>query len=144
MALVEQREAYRFPTNLEADCRMSGRTWPTRLRNVSTAGCMIAIPEEGLSDGWMMRLWIPGLPVLDAEIVWQRSGHAGLQFLVARQPTALEQLGFRLPEPRQSPRAEPVAELGGLHARLVKRAPPDEGLRAGTAGEVRSSMQTVA
>lgn len=148
MALVEQREAYRFPTNLEADCRMSGRTWPARLRNVSTTGCMLAIPEEGLPDGWMMRLWIAGLPVIDAEIVWQHRGHAGLHFLVALHPTALEHLGFRLPEPRQPLRADPAPaaelELGGLHARLIKRAPPDEGLRMGSGAEVRSSVQTLA
>jgi len=53
-------------------------------------------------------------------------------------------LGFRLPEPRQPVQAYPVHELGGLHARLVKRAPPDEGLRAGNGAEVRSSVQTLA
>lgn len=144
MALVEQREAFRFPTNLDADCRMSGRTWRTRLCNVSTTGCMLATPEEGLPEGWMMRLWISGLPVIDAEIVWRHRGHAGLNFLVALHPTALEHLGFRLPEPRRPLEADAVPELGGLHARLVKRAQPDEGLRAGTSGEVRSSMQTLA
>jgi hypothetical protein len=144
MGLVEQREAFRFPTNLQADCRMSGRTWPARLCNVSTTGCMLACPEEGLPDGWMMRLWIPGLPVIDAEIVWQHRGYAGLHFLVALHPTALEHLGFRLPEPRPAPLPSLPAEPGGLHARLVKRAPPDEGLRVGTGVEVRSSVQTLA
>jgi hypothetical protein len=144
MGLVEQRAAFRFPTNLEAECRMAGRTWPSRLCNVSTTGCMLACPEEGLPDGWMMRLRVHGLPVIDAEIVWQHRGHAGLHFLVALHPTALEHLGFRLPEPRQPPQPDPAPELGGLHARLVKRAQPDEGIRAATGAEVRGSLQTLA
>jgi hypothetical protein len=144
MKPMEQREAYRFPTNLDADCRMSGRTWRTRLCNVSTTGCMLATPEEGLPEGWMMRLWIPGLPVIDAEIVWHHRGHAGLHFLVALHPTALAHLGFRRPEPRRPAEADAATELGGLHAWLVKRALPDEGLRAGTSDEVRSSIQTLA
>ena len=144
MGLVEQRAAFRFPTNLEADCRMSGRSWRTRLCNVSTTGCMLACPEEGLPEGWMMRLWLPGLQAIDAEIVWQHRGHAGLHFLVALRPTALEHLGFHLPEPRPSALPEPLREPGGLHASLVKRAPPDEGLRAGTGAEVRGSLQPLA
>jgi hypothetical protein len=144
MGLVEQRAAFRFPTNLEAECRMAGRTWPSRLCNVSTTGCMLACPEEGLPDGWMMRLRVHGLPVIDAEIVWQHRGHAGLHFLVALHPTALEHLGFHLPEPRPSALPETLREPGGLHASLVKRAPPDEGLRAGTGAEVRGSLQPLA
>lgn len=143
MGLVEQREAFRFPTNLDAVCRMSGRSWPSRLCNVSTTGCMLVCPEEGLPEGWMMRLWIQSLPVIDAEIIWQHRGHAGLHFLVALHPTALEHLGFRLPEPRQAPQPAPVQEPSGLHARLVKRALPDEGLRAATALEVRGAPQHV-
>ena len=144
MGLVEQREAFRFATNLAADCRMSGRTWPSRLCNVSTTGCMLACPEEGLPDGWMMRLWIHGLPVIDAEIVWQHRGFAGLHFLVALHPTALEHLGFRLPEPRRPMQADPAPQPGGLHARLVKRSLADEGLRVATGAEVRGSLQTLA
>ena len=144
MGQVEQRAAFRFPTDLRADCRMAGRSWEVRLCNISTTGCMMVCPEEGLPDGWMLRLRVRTLPAIDAEIVWQHRGHAGLHFLVALQPTALEHLGFRLPEPRQPVQAYPVHELGGLHARLVKRAPPDEGLRAGNGAEVRSSVQTLA
>jgi hypothetical protein len=144
MGLVEQRAAFRFPTNIEADCRMSGRTWPSRLCNVSTTGCMLVCPEEGLPEGWMMRLWIQGLPAIDAEIVWQHRGHAGLNFLVALHPTALEHLGYRLPEPSRPSPCEPAPEPGGLHARLVKRALADEGLRAATGAEVRGSLQPLA
>ena len=120
MGDVEQREAYRFPTNLEADCRMSGQAWPARLRNISTTGCMIACPEEGLPDGWMMRLRVKGLPVIDAEIVWRHRGHVGLRFLMPLCTSSLEHLGYRLPEsaPLGAATSRPPA---GLHAHLVKR-----------------------
>jgi len=139
MGHVEHREAYRFPTDLEADCRMAGESWPARLRNISTTGCMMATPENGLPSGWMMRVRIPSLPVIDAEIIWRHRGHAGLRFLRPLQPTALEHLGFRLPEPRRSGQCEP----GALSARLVKRMPPEEGVPAATGLEVRGAPQHV-
>ena len=125
MGLVEQRAAYRFPTDLRADCRMAGRSWESRLCNISTTGCMMVCPEDGLPDGWMLRLRVRTLPAIDAEIVWQHRGHAGLKFLVPLRTDAMEHLGFRLPETgRGRPpalRPHQVPELAGLHAKLVKR-----------------------
>jgi hypothetical protein len=138
MGHVEQREAFRFPTDLEADCRMAGESWAARLRNISTTGCMMAIPETGLPSGWMMRLRIRTLPAIDAEIIWRHRGHAGLRFLTPLAASALEHLGFRLPEPRRPGRAEPT-HPGALHARLVKRTAPDEGIAAGLPMEVRTA-----
>lgn len=114
MGSVEQREAYRFPSNLEADCRMTGQAWPARLRNISTTGCMMACPEEGVPEGRMMRLRIKGLPVIDAEIVWRHRGHVGLRFRMPLYASSLEHLGYRLPEFAARPPA-------GLEPRLVKR-----------------------
>ena len=144
MGLAEQRAAYRFPTDFTADCRMAGQAWASRLCNISTTGCMMVCPEQGLPDGWMLRLRIRGLPAIDAEIIWKHRGHAGLRFLVALHPTALEHLGFSLPEPaRRAPRPEPspVATLAGLRAELVKRAPPDAGLAPGMPSQVRGAPQ---
>ena len=144
MGHVEQRAAVRFPTDLWADCRMAGRSWEVRLCNISTTGCMLVCPEDGLPDGWMLRLRVRTLPAIDAEIVWQHRGHAGLNFLVVLRPGALEHLGFRLPEPRAPLPCEPVPQFGGLHARLVKRVPMDEGIRQSTGAEVRGSLQPLA
>jgi hypothetical protein len=116
MGLAEQREAFRFPTDLEADVRMAGQAWTARLLNISTTGCMIACPDEGLPEGWLMRLWVGDLPIIDAEVIWRHRGHAGLRFLMPLQATALEHLGYRLPESGASARAP-----AGLHAHLVKR-----------------------
>ena len=119
MGDAEQRKAHRFPSELEADCRMPGRVWTARLRNISTSGCMMACPDEGLPEGRMMRLRISGLPAIDAEVVWRHRGHAGLRFVVPLQATSLEHLGYSLPDP-----ARPCATGGGtagLHAGLVKR-----------------------
>ena len=148
MGLAEQREAYRYPTDFTADCRMAGDAWTSRLCNISTTGCMMVCPEGGLPAGWMLRLRIKGLPAIDAEIIWKHRGHAGLRFLVALHPTALEHLGFTLPEPRRPayrpdpavPPA-PVSTLAGLRADLVKRAPPDEGLLPGMPSQVRGAPQ---
>ena len=148
MGLAEQREAYRYPTDFTADCRMAGDAWTSRLCNISTTGCMMVCPEGGLPAGWMLRLRIKGLPAIDAEIIWKHRGHAGLRFLVALHPTALEHLGFMLPEPRRPayrpdpavPPA-PVSTLAGLRADLVKRAPPDEGLLPGMPSQVRGAPQ---
>jgi len=125
---MEQRAAFRFPTDLLADCRTRDRSWPARLCNISTTGCMMACPEGGLPDGKRLRLRIRGLAAIDAEIVWQHRGHAGLRFAVPLHPAALEHLGFRLPEPR--PAQVPTGgqpglaarEAAVLHPRLVKRA----------------------
>jgi hypothetical protein len=142
MSLVDLREAFRFPTDLEADIRMAGESWPARLRNISTTGCMMATPDTGLPSGWMMRLRIRSLPAIDAEIIWRHRGHAGLRFLMPLQPTALEHLGFRLPEPSRPASVEPT-HPGALHARLVKRAAAEEGIVAGIAAEVRGAPQHV-
>ena len=120
MGHMEQRSAFRFPTELEADCRMTGQAWSSRLHNISTTGCMMACPEEGLPDGWMIRLRIKGLPVIDAEVVWRHRGHAGLRFLMPLQTTALEHLGYRLPE-SVAPCAVIARPPAGLHPQLVKR-----------------------
>jgi len=140
MGHVEHREAYRFPTELAADCRMAGESWPSRLRNISTTGCMMVTPDQGLPSGWMMRVCIPSLPVIDAEIVWRHRGYAGLRFLMPLQPTALEHLGFRLPEPCRPGEAQPT-HTGALHSRLVKRTPVDGAIAAGTGLEVRGAPQ---
>jgi hypothetical protein len=128
MAHAEQRAAFRFATDLDADVRMAGQFWTARLHNISTTGCMIACPEGGLPDGWLMRLWIGDLPVTDAEVIWRHRGHAGLRFLMPLQSTALEHLGYCLPESGSSARAP-----AGLHAHLVKRGlgvPDDTGVAA--------------
>lgn len=117
----EQRAAYRFPTDLEADCRMTGLAWSARLHNISTTGCMMACPDEGLPEGWMIRLRIKGLPVIDAEIVWRHRGHAGLHFLMPLQASSLEHLGYCLPESRPL-RAMAGRPPAGLHPQLVKRS----------------------
>ncbi len=130
MGNVEQRAAYRFPTDIRADCRMAGRSWDARLCNISTTGCMMICPEEGLPEGWMLRLRIRSLPAIDSEIVWKHRGHAGLQFLVPLRADSMEHLGFHLPDPayRRVPPLRPhqMPETAGLYAQLVKRgALPD-------------------
>lgn len=139
---MELRAAHRFPTDLEADCRMSGQAWPAKLHNISTTGCMLAMPEEGLPEGWMMRLRIKGLPAIDAEIIWRHRGHAGLRFLTPLEPTALEHLGFRLPEPRPPTPTESAQGIAVLHARLVRRAQPGEAVQPGLSSQVRSALQS--
>jgi hypothetical protein len=39
MGLAEQRAAFRFATDLDADVRMAGQLWTARLHNISTTGC---------------------------------------------------------------------------------------------------------
>ncbi|HSQ95549.1 MAG TPA: PilZ domain-containing protein [Croceibacterium sp.] len=125
MGQVEQRAAYRFPTDLQSDCRMADRAWTSRLCNISTTGCMMACPEGGLPSGWMLRLRLRGMPAIDAEIVWQHRGHAGLRFLVPLRSDSMEHLGFHLPDSlhRRAPQLRPrqIPEPAPLHAQLVKR-----------------------
>jgi hypothetical protein len=125
MGDVEQRTAFRFPTDLRADCRMAGRSWDARLCNISTTGCMLVCPEDGLPEGWMLRLRVRTLPAIDAEIVWQHRGHAGVKFLVPLRTDSMEHLGFHVPDSarRRAPPLRPhqVPEPAPLQARLVKR-----------------------
>jgi hypothetical protein len=140
MEKVEKRETLRFPTDLEADCRMVGETWAARLCNISTAGCMMTTPDTGLPSGWMLRLHVESLPTIDAEIIWRQRGQIGLRFLTPLKANALEPFGFGLPEPHR-----PAAyEAGSLSARLVKRMLPEEGLTVVTGAEVRGAPQHVA
>jgi len=123
---MEKRAAFRFPTDLAADCRSRDRSWQTRLYNVSTTGCMMVCPDWSLPDDERLRLRIKGLAAIDAEIVWQHKGHAGVRFAVPLEPAAMEHLGFDLPEP--APRRQPASARppSGLHGDLVKRGTGDE------------------
>jgi len=140
--MVDKRAALRFPTDIEASCRAADLSWPSRLCNISTSGCMMTLPEGGLSDEAPLRLRIRGLSAIDAEVVWQHRGHAGVRFRVPLHPAALEHLGFALPEgawenairtgqqvkiptPRRAA-ATPSrrAATAGLNGQLVKRIEP--------------------
>ena len=118
---MEQRAAFRFPTDLEADCRTRERSWLACLCNLSTTGCMMVCADSGIAAGELLRLRIRGLAAIDAEVVWHHRGHAGLRFLIPLHHASLEHLGFHLPEPVGLPPAATRAP-SGLHAQLVKRA----------------------
>jgi hypothetical protein len=124
---MEQRAAFRFPTNLAADCRSCGRTWSSRLNNISTTGCMIVCPEPPLPDGALLRLRLPGLTAIDGKIVWQNRGHAGVRFVAPLHEAVMVYLGFHdpvqeaTPAPADDTADEPRRAAGGLHGQLVKR-----------------------
>lgn len=136
---MEQRTAHRFPTDLEADCRSCGRSWTSRLSNISNTGCMITYPEPSLPESALLRLRLRGLTAIDGEIVWQNRGHAGIRFNLPLHKAVMEHLGFREPEQAQEPEPEslpaagqsqplpgPSGPLSGLHPQLVRRAWQDE------------------
>ena len=127
---MDKRAAFRFPTDVEADCRSCDRSWSSRLVNISTTGCMIACPEDALPDGALLRLRVRGLTAIDGEIVWQHRHHAGIKFKVPLHPAVMEHLAFRDTErdydtPAPVAVAEalvtPVRATGSLHGQLVKR-----------------------
>jgi hypothetical protein len=138
--MVDKRAALRFPTDIEAACRSLETTWASRLCNISTSGCMIALPEGELAPDAMLRLRIKGLAAIDAEIVWQHRSHAGVRFRAPLHPAAMEHLGFVLPEGawdsavrstqraavpssrRTAPTPARRADAAGLNGQLVKRA----------------------
>ena len=132
---MDKRAAFRFPTDVEADCRSCDRAWSTRLVNISTTGCMIACPEDGLPDGALLRLRVKGLTAIDGEIVWQHRNHAGIKFRVPLHPAVMEHLAFRdgskggdAAAPMSAPEAvvEPVRAASSLHGQLVKRTWADD------------------
>ena len=91
---MDQRVAFRFPTDIEADCRSCTRAWTSRIVNVSTTGCMIACPREGLPAGALLRLRVRGLTAIDGEIVWQHRSHAGIRFKVPLHAALIEHLAW--------------------------------------------------
>src|SRR5687768_797689 len=143
---MDKRAAFRFPTDVEADCRSCDRAWNTRLVNISTTGCMIACPEEGLPDGALLRLRVKGLTAIDGEIVWQHRNHAGIRFRVPLHPAVMEHLAFRDTDrgydtPPLAPRAEAELTIAraapSLNGQLVKRTwagEPEAGPRRASAG----------
>ena len=132
---MDKRAAFRFPTDVEADCRSCDRAWSTRLVNISTTGCMIACPDEGLPDGALLRLRVKGLTAIDGAIVWQHRDYAGVRFRVPLHPAVMEHLAFRgtdrgydtpPPAPRREPALTAARAAPSLHARLVKRTWEDQ------------------
>ncbi len=111
---MEKRAALRFPTDLEANCKTLERSWASRLRNISTSGCMITLPENEPFDDAPLRLRIKGLAAIDAEVIWQHRGHAGVRFRVPLHPAAMEHLGFVLPEGAWES-AYRTAQEAGIH-----------------------------
>ena len=128
---MEKRAALRFPTDLEANCRVPDRSWGSRLCNISTSGCMITLPEGDLSDEAPLRLRIKGLAAIDAEVVWQHRSHAGVRFRVPLHPAAMEHLGFILPEGAWES-AFRTAQQAGVSA--PRRAAATPSRRAATPG----------
>src|SRR6478735_9170142 len=139
--MVEKRAALRFSTDLEAKCRVPDRSWPSQLRNISTSGCMLTLPEGELSNE-PLRLRIRGLALIEAEVVWRHRSHAGVRFRVPLHPAAMEHLGFVLPEGAWESAYRGVQQAGppaprraattpsrragasGLNGQLVKRLEP--------------------
>lgn len=133
---MDKRAAFRFPTNAPTDCLSRDRSWPSRMRNVSSSGCMIACPEADLPAGSLLRLRIEGVGAIDGEIVWQHRGHAGIRFRAALDPAMMEQLafvdtdrGYDPPRAMVTPRPGKAASKApsGLHGQLVKRTLAEEG-----------------
>ena len=140
--MVEKRAALRFPADIEAACRTLDKSWASRLRNISTSGCMISLPEGEAPEAGELRLRIKGLAAIDAEIVWQHRNHAGVHFRVPLHPAAMEHLGFVLPEGawesacrstqdvamsaqrREAATPSRRAAAPGLNGLLVKRTSP--------------------
>jgi len=127
---MDKRAAFRFPTDVEADCRSCDRAWSSRLVNISTTGCMIACPEDSFPDGALLRLRVRGLTAIDGEIVWQHRNHAGIKFKVPLHPAVMEHLAFRGTDrgydtsaaaPAPEAMIAPIRARGSLHGQLVKR-----------------------
>jgi hypothetical protein len=132
---MDKRAAFRFPTDVEADCRSFDQAWSTRLVNISTTGCMIACPAEGVPDGALLRLRVKGLTAIDGQIVWQHRNHAGIRFRVPLHPAVMEHLAFRdtnrgydtpPPVPRPGPELVTARAAPSLHGSLVKRTWTDQ------------------
>ena len=128
---MDKRAAFRFPTDVEADCRSCDRSWATRLVNISTTGCMIACPETDLPDKALLRLRVKGLTAIDGEIVWQHRNHAGVRFSVPLHPAVMEHLAFGGEAQGWQGEAEVMPQsaraVSSLHGQLIKREWQGEG-----------------
>jgi len=132
--MMEKRTALRFPTDLEAACRTLDKSWTARLRNISTSGCMITLPEEDLAEDAMLRLRIKGLAAIDAEVVWQHRNHAGVRFRVPLHPAALEHLGFVLPQGAWESAVRSAQEAAPCEPRRAALTPARRAAAAGLNG----------
>jgi hypothetical protein len=122
---MEQRVAFRFPTDVEAECRSCHKAWASRLVNISTTGCMIACPEPDLPDKALLRLRVKGLTAIDGEIVWQHRNHAGVRFSVPLHPAVIEHLAFGASD--RGCEDQPGRVASSLHGQLIKRQWQGEG-----------------
>ena len=134
--MVEKRVALRFPTDLEAACRTLEQAWDSRLRNISTSGCMISLPDRDVPGEGMLRLRIRGLAAIDAEIVWQHRNHAGIRFRVPLHPAAIEHLGFVLPAGAWESACRSTQDAASQALRRAGASPARRGAAAGLDGQL--------
>lgn len=134
--MVEKRTALRFPTDIEASCQGPDGSWTSQLRNISTSGCMITLPERPFSDDAPLRLRIKGVAAIDAEVVWRHRDRAGVRFRVPLHPAAMEHLGFILPDGDWDSAVRSVQQTAIASPRPATATPSRRAATAGLNGEL--------
>lgn len=134
--MVEKRTALRFPTDIEASCQNADGSWTTQLRNISTSGCMITLPQGRFSDDAPLRLRIKGVAAIDAEVVWRHRDRAGVRFRAPLHPAAMEHLGFILPDGDWDSAVRTAQQVAMPSPRPVAETPSRRAATAGLNGEL--------
>ncbi|MEO6388210.1 MAG: PilZ domain-containing protein [Croceibacterium sp.] len=130
---MDQRATVRFMVDRAAECRLPHSSWPTRLCNISTVGCMILCQVNAIPEGTRLRLRIKGMAAINGAIIWHRGGQAGVSFDTPLTSAQLHRLGATTPDLGLVPVMQhealdgpledtPQRTPGGLSGGLVKRA----------------------
>lgn len=82
---LEQRRAVRDLVDMVSHVSASGRTHGVRIINISPLGLMCRTDAD-LYVGERVKVWLPMMRDLPAEIRWMESGRVGMEFLGAIEP----------------------------------------------------------
>lgn len=90
----EDRLTERHSVLLRARCRKSSwHVFGVELGDISQGGCSIVGSSESFTAGEEIRLNIPNLKPIDAEVRWLQDEKVGVEFRAALKERVIEQLG---------------------------------------------------
>lgn len=97
---VEQRRAARDLVDMVSHVAVNGRSEGVRIINISPLGLMCRT-DARLFIGERVKIWLPMVRELPAEVRWIEDGRVGLEFLGAIEPRVYARMLSLIP-PRRS------------------------------------------
>ncbi|MCL6250150.1 PilZ domain-containing protein [Altererythrobacter sp. KTW20L] len=86
----QQRRQPRATVNCTCDVRVGQRQWhQARLLDLTTEGFRLALTDTP-AIGTVLRIRLPGISIMEAEVCWARNFEAGCRFIQPLSPYVFE------------------------------------------------------